>query len=247
MNIKKYQLTKVLFLKLKNFIKCLNFSKNILNTMNVKYFIGGFDKNICYLIWCDESNHAAIVDPAVEINPILEFIESNNLVLDKILITHSHHDHMKFIPDFLNQFNLLKIYISHISSKKLGYLSLSDNQIINIGTEIITVLETPGHYYDSVCFWNSKDKKIFTGDTMFIGRTGRVLSEKSSIEDLYYSIYDVLLKLPSDTIIYPGHDYGYKIYDTIKNNIESSKFFNCQNFNDFKLVMKNFENNRKKR
>ncbi len=51
---------------------------------------------------------------------------------------------------------------------------------------------------------------------MFIGRTGRVLSEKSSIEKLYHSIYEVLLKLPHDTMIYPGHDYGYKINDTIK-------------------------------
>tara|TARA_A100001011_G_scaffold400874_1_gene520345 strand:+ start:5356 stop:6066 length:711 start_codon:yes stop_codon:yes gene_type:complete len=235
-----------LFLKLKSFIRCLNFLKAILNIMNVKYFIGGYDKNICYLVWCNESKYAAIIDPSVEINPILEFIESKNLVLDKILITHSHHDHIKFLSDILSQFSLIKVYISHCSSKRFGYLPLNDNQIINIGTEIITVLETPGHYYDSICFWNSKDKFVFTGDTMFIGRTGRVLSEKSSIEKLYHSIYKVLLKLPHDTMIYPGHDYGYKINDTIKNNIQSSKFFTCQNLSDFKLVMKNFERNRKK-
>ena len=214
--------------------------------MNVKYFIGGYDKNICYLVWCDESKYAAIIDPSVEINPILEFIESKNLILDKILITHSHHDHIKFLEDFLNRFNLIKVYISHLSSKKIKCLSLSDNQIINIGTEMFTVLETPGHYYDSVCFWNSKNKMIFTGDTMFIGRTGRVLSEKSCIKNLYHSIYNILLKLPNDTIIYSGHDYGYKICDSIKNNIDSSKFFTCENLDDFKLVMKNFEKNRKK-
>ena len=214
--------------------------------MNVKYFIGGYDKNICYLVWCDESKYAAIIDPSVEINPILEFIESNNLILDKVLITHSHHDHIRYLKDILNQYNLLKVYMSHLSSSKFNCLPLSDNQIINIGTEIITVLETPGHYFDSVCFWNSKNKFIFTGDTMFIGRTGRVISQKSSIEKLYHSIYDILLNLPQDTIIYPGHNYGYKISDSIKNNIESSKFFKCKNLDDFKLVMKNFEKNRKK-
>ena len=214
--------------------------------MKVKYFIGGYDKNICYLLWCDESKHAAIIDPSVEINPIIEFITKKDLILDKILITHSHHDHIKFVSDFIDYFNFIKVYISYKSSKKFNFISLTDNQIINIGMHMITCLETPGHYYDSMSFWNSKNKFIFTGDTMFIGRTGRVLSSKSSIDDLYSSIYNILLKLPHNTMIYPGHDYGYTTLDTIGNNIVSSKFFNCQNLEEFKLVMKKYEQNRKK-
>lgn len=214
--------------------------------MKVKYFIGGYDKNICYLLWCDESKHAAIIDPSVEINPIIEFITKKDLILDKILITHSHHDHIKFVSDFIDYFNFIKVYISYKSSKKFNFISLTDNQIINIGMHMITCLETPGHYYDSMSFWDSKNKLIFTGDTMFIGRTGRVLSSKSSIDDLYSSIYDILLKLPHNTMIYPGHDYGYTTLDTIGNNIVSSKFFNCQNLEEFKLVMKKYEQNRKK-
>ena len=214
--------------------------------MKVKYFIGGYDKNICYLLWCDESKHAAIIDPSVEINPIIEFINKQDLILDKILITHSHNDHIKFVSDFIDYFNFIKVYISYKSSKKFNFISLTDNQIINIGMHMITCLETPGHYYDSMSFWDSKNKLIFTGDTMFIGRTGRVLSSKSSIDDLYSSIYDILLKLPHNTMIYPGHDYGYTTLDTIGNNIVSSKFFNCQNLEEFKLVMKKYEQNRKK-
>tara|TARA_Y100001970_G_scaffold218040_1_gene267279 strand:+ start:6801 stop:7445 length:645 start_codon:yes stop_codon:yes gene_type:complete len=214
--------------------------------MKVKYFIGGYDKNICYLLWCQESKYAAIIDPSVEINPILEFISQNNLILDKILITHSHHDHIKYVSDYLNYFNLIKIYISHKSAKKFDFISLTDNQIINIGSHMMTCIETPGHYYDSMCFWNSKNKCIFTGDTIFIGRTGRVISSMSSIEDLYHSVYNILLKLPQDTVIHPGHDYGYSVLDTIKNNIVSSSFFNCQNLEEFKVIMKNYEKNRKK-
>ena len=214
--------------------------------MKVKYFIGGYDKNICYLLWCDESKHAALIDPSVEINPIIEFIDKKDLILDKVLITHSHHDHIKFVPDCIDYFNLIKVYISHKSSKQFNFISLTDNQVINIGMHMITCLETPGHYYDSMSFWDSKNKRIFTGDTMFIGRTGRVLSSKSSIDDLYRSIYNVLLKLPHNTMIYPGHDYGYTTLDTIANNIVSSKFFNCQNLEEFKLVMKKYEKNRKK-
>lgn len=224
--------------------------------MKVKYFIGGYDKNICYLLWCKETKYAAIIDPSVEINPIIEFINKENLILDKILITHSHHDHIKYLYVLIDFFNLIKVYISEKSSMEFNnkskvedhiFLPLSNNQIINIGTYMITCFETPGHYYDSISFWDSINKRVFTGDTMFIGRTGRVVSSKSSIKDLYHSIYNILLKLPHNTKIYPGHDYGHTPVDTIGNNITSSNFFNCQNLEEFTLVMNKYEKNRKKR
>ena len=214
--------------------------------MKIKHFIGGYDNNLSYLLWCPNSRHAAIIDPAVEINPIIEFIEKEDLILDKILITHSHHDHMKYVDDFIHHFNLIKIYISYQSAKKFKFLPITNNQIINIGTKILVCLETPGHYYDSFCFWDSKNKLIFTGDTMFIGRTGRTISPKSNIKDLYNSVYKILLKLPNQTMIYPGHHYGYRMFDTIKNNIESSDFFCCKNFDVFCLIMNKYEENRKK-
>ena len=162
------------------------------------------------------------------------------------MITHSHHDHIKYVSDYLDYFNLIKVYLSHKSAKKFKFISLTNNQIISIGSYMITCMETPGHYYDSMCFWDSKNKRIFTGDTIFIGRTGRVISSMSSIEDLYHSVYNILLKLPLDTVIHPGHDYGYSVLDTIENNIVSSSFFNCQNLEEFRVIMQNYEKNRKK-
>ena len=67
--------------------------------MRVKSFLGGFDKNFCYLIWCNETREAAIIDPAVEISTILEIIELENLKLRKIIITHTHHDHIQYLQD----------------------------------------------------------------------------------------------------------------------------------------------------
>ena len=72
--------------------------------MIIKTFQGGFDKNLSYLIWCKKTKIAAIIDPAVEINPILEEINKNNLQLSKIFITHTHHDHIAFLDDFLTDF-----------------------------------------------------------------------------------------------------------------------------------------------
>ena len=123
-------------------------------------------------------------------------------------------------------------------------VGLDNHEIIIIGNQALTVLYTPGHLSDSVCFWNKDHDMIFTGDTMFVGRSGRVKSASSDIKQLYHSIYDKLLTLPKNTIIYPGHHYGYLPCITIQKNIELFEFFSCKTFAEFCLVMKNFEKNR---
>ena len=64
---------------------------SFLDIMQIKTFQGGFDKNFSYLIWCDKTRIAAVVDPSVEIAPIIQIINKHNLILNKIFITHTHH------------------------------------------------------------------------------------------------------------------------------------------------------------
>lgn len=86
--------------------------------MKNKVFQGGYDKNLCYLLWCEESLRAAIIDPAVEPLEIFEYIENNDLFLEKILITHTHHDHIAFLDDFIFKFPNLKVFGYKESVKK---------------------------------------------------------------------------------------------------------------------------------
>ena len=79
---------------------------------------------------------------------------------------------------------------------------------------------------------------------MFVGRTGRTIGAKSNISHLYNSIYNKILKLPSQTIIYSGHHYGYKKNISIKDNISLSSFFQCQSEDEFIHVMEKYEKNR---
>ena len=83
---------------------------HILIIMKIKSFLGGYDKNFCYLIWCNITKHAAIVDPAVKIDEILDFINDNNLILEKILITHTHSDHTFYINDWLKYYPDIYLY-----------------------------------------------------------------------------------------------------------------------------------------
>jgi len=163
--------------------------------MQVKSFIGGYDKNLSYLIWCSKTRLATLIDPSVEPLPILEFIEEKDLILEKILITHTHWDHIYYLNDFIHKYPIINIYC-HSSPINLtdNFIPLNHHEVISTGNSLLTILHTPGHFSDSICIWNKEDKILFTGDTVFIGRTGRVVSNNSSIKDLYNSIYNIILK-----------------------------------------------------
>ena len=215
--------------------------------MEIKIFQGGFDKNLCYLIWCKESKRAAIIDPSVEPLPIFEKISKENLILDKIIITHSHQDHIAYIEDFLFHYSNIKLYGYKFPVFKFSknFIGLTNNEIINIGKIILTAIFTPGHYPDCMCYWNSEKEYLFTGDTMFVGRTGRTISKGSSITKLYDSIYNKIFDLPITTRIYPGHNYGFSKSCTLKENRQYSPFFQCKTESEFITVMDNYEQNRK--
>ena len=215
--------------------------------MKIQSFQGGYDKNFTYVVWCPETKLSAIIDPSTEINPIIEYLEKNDLILSKILITHTHHDHIAYLNDFLDIFQNITVYCYHEPiNMKNHSIGLYDNEVIMIGNQTLTIIYTPGHLDDSICFWDREDNIIFTGDTMFVGRSGRVKSQSSDINKLYHSIYERLVTLPKNTMIYPGHHYGCFPCITIQENIELFDFFSCKTFSEFCLVMENFEKRRQK-
>ena len=199
--------------------------------MKIKSFQGGYDKNFTYVIWCSRTKLAAIIDPSTEINPIIEYIENHDLILSKILITHTHHDHIAYLNDFLDLFNNIIVYCYYQPiNLKNDFIGLNDNEMIMIGNQELTAIYTPGHLSDSMCFWNKEHNILFTGDTIFVGRTGRIKSPSSNIKQLYDSVYNKILTLPQQTMIYPGHHYGCYPCITIQKNIDLFDFFSCQTF-----------------
>ena len=167
-------------------------------------------------------------------------------MLEKIFITHTHFDNIKYLEDLKDRFPQVQIcgYMNPEEDLEGNYRGFNHHEILPLGMEMITVLHTPGHYPDSVCFWNKKNDCLFTGDTIFVGRTGRTIWAKRNISQLYNSIYNIILKLPLNTMIYPGHDYGYEPNITIEENIKLSSFFSCKSEVEFIDIMNEFEQNR---
>ena len=220
--------------------------KNLAKTksnFSIQSFEGGYDKNFSYLLTCLDTFSCIIIDASLESRKIEPFIKSRPTAM---LITHSHHDHIKYINEYIEKYPEIKV-IGHPKSKlnntsEINYLPMSDNSIFKLGSLEIKIIHTPGHYYDSVCFLVKN--VIFTGDTLFIGRTGRTLSKGSNISDLYNSVYKKILNLSGDTIIYPGHNYGSKPTMTISENIKISDLLQASGEKDFINRMKNYEKTR---
>ena len=217
--------------------------KNLAKTksnFSIQSFEGGYDKNYSYLLTCLETISSIVVDASLELSRLRPFIKTRPAA---ILITHSHHDHIKYINEYIEAYPEIKV-IGHPKSKlnnnpDINYLPMEDSSIFKLGILDIKIIHSPGHYYDSVCFL--VENVIFTGDTLFIGRTGRTLSKGSNISDLYNSVYKKLLNLSGNTIIYPGHNYGPEPAMTISENIKISNLLQASGEKDFIDRMKNYE------
>ena len=206
---------------------------------SIKSFCGGYDNNFCYLITCSHSGAQVLIDASIDIKKIKSNI-SNKLIA--VLITHSHGDHIQYLNQYINFYPELTILGHENSSKKIykqNFKPLKNNSNVKIGELIFKSIYTPGHYFDSICY--QLNPVLFTGDTLFVGRTGRVISKESNIEDLYESVYNKILKMPLNTRIFPGHNYGKKDTITLENNIKISPLLQAKNFKDFQLKMEHYE------
>ena len=189
---------------------------------SIRSFKGGYDDNLTYLASCMRTGNQFLVDASVPLAQIDGFINKRGLIA--LFITHTHGDHIAFLEEYLEAFPNLVVMIYKESESKIkcDYIKpVKEGDIVTVGQLSVEVYYTPGHYNDSLCYY--LDGVLFTGDTLFIGRTGRTISEGSDIKKLYKSVYNTILELPHTTIIYPGHDYGPKMSMTIKENISISK------------------------
>lgn len=218
-----------------------NLSK-INSDFSIQSFEGGYDKNFSYLLTCLQTMNSVIIDASIKPNALEPFQKSNPIA---ILITHSHNDHIRYVNEYREYYPNIKL-IGHpkssLNKEGNNFLSVNDNAIINLGDLEIKIIHTPGHYFDSVCFLVGD--AVFTGDTIFIGRTGRTISKGSDTKDLYNSVYNKLFKLPHNVMIYPGHNYGPKSSMTITENINSGSLLQAKSENDFMDRMRDYEQKR---
>lgn len=208
--------------------------KNTYDTYRLRV-VSGNVINYCYIIMDRLTKYAAVVDPAWDIDAIVEKLKVMNADLKWILLTHSHEDHVDLVPELIRRYRPI-VYMSQQEIEYYGYrcdnlISFVDREQLSLGYTNITCLVTPGHTFGSSCFLLSKD--LFTGDTIFIEGCGMCTAKGGDAEDMYHSVHRIKKMVGSEVLVQPGHSFGkepgYPISYLQRNNI----YFQLEKKEDF--------------
>jgi len=170
----------------------------------------GAVQNFSYIIGDESTKKAALVDPAWEVDKLLQMCSDMGLTVLYVINTHSHHDHVGG-NDAVSRRTGAKV-VAHVSSPVRKDIPVKDGDAIKVGEVSVEVIHTPGHCPDHTCLLF--DGKLLTGDTLFVGECGRTDLAGGSAVEMYESL-NKLLKLDDYIEVYPGHDYGSKKSSTI--------------------------------
>jgi len=175
-----------------------------------------FDSESCtytYLIGSRHGGEALLIDSVLDkVDRYIQLLAELDLRLVKAVDTHVHADHVTGLGALRDRTKCITI-MSEKSGVDVVSMRVADGDSIDIEGVSLKVMYTPGHTDDSCCFL--LNDRVFTGDTLFIRGTGRTDFQNGDPRDQYHSIFDKLLKLPDETLVYPGHDYKGDTVSTI--------------------------------
>jgi len=190
-----------------------------------------------YLIASKKGREALIIDPVLEnVETYIHLLKELDLKLVKVIDTHIHADHITGASKLKVQTNCTTIMGEQTPADAVE-LKVKDKEIIKLDQVEIKALYTPGHTSDSYSFL--MNNLLFSGDTLLINGTGRTDFQNGNAKDAYHSIFSKLLKLPEETILYPGHDYNGKKMSTIGNEKKFNPRLQVDNENEYEKIMNN--------
>ena len=164
------------------------------------------EDNFSYIL-IDQNKNACVIDPS-ESEPIINFVEKNNIKIKYILNTHHHFDHIGGNKEIKKKYNAkIVAYKNDLHRIPDVDISLKNNQIWTAENFKSKIIHIPGHTNGHICFFFENEKIAFTGDTLFSLGCGRIF--EGTYEEMYSSLKK-LKELPKETKIYCGHEYTLK-------------------------------------
>lgn len=208
-------------------------------------------QNFTYLVGSRSTRQVAIVDPAWDVDALLERIEAQGYELTAALVTHYHPDHVggslgghsiEGLAELLGRKGV-KAYVHRVEAdgvRKVTGLSESDLARVDSGDRLaignveVEFLHTPGHTPGSQCF--RVKNTLVSGDTLFINGCGRVDLPGSDSEQMYHSLQR-LKDLPDDTLLLPGHNYAQVPNATMADTRAQNTYLNIKDLETWKMLM----------
>ena len=166
-----------------------------------------------YIIASAKGREAMIIDPVIEnVGGYIKLLKELDLKLVKVIDTHIHADHVTGASKLREITKCSTIMGDHTPAETVE-IKVKDDEYINLDNLKIRAMYTPGHTSDSYSFL--MNNYLFSGDTLLINGTGRTDFQNGNSKDAYNSIFNKLLKLPDETLLYPAHDYKGEKVSTI--------------------------------
>ena len=190
-----------------------------------------------YIISSGKGREALIIDPVIEhTDEYINILEKLKLKLVKVIDTHIHADHITGLNELNKRTSCTRIMGENSRSEVID-IKIKDSEKITIEKIELKAIYTPGHT-DCSYSYLMKDR-VFTGDTLLINGTGRTDFQNGSSYDAYDSLFNKLLKLPENTLVYPAHDYNGKKYSTIENEKNNNPRLQVSSKEEYAEIMNN--------
>jgi hydroxyacylglutathione hydrolase len=167
--------------------------------------VGNMD-NFCYLVGCERTRKALVIDPGADVERILDAAREARLEIALIVNTHGHGDHTAGNSRLKSRTGApVVVHALDAPAVPGADVRLAAEEMLEVGDLRLQVLHTPGHTPGGICLY--VQGQLFTGDTLFVGDSGRTDLPGGHRSTLGASIRR-LMELPEDTVVWPGHDYG---------------------------------------
>lgn len=192
-------------------------ARTVMTTKTIPIFHQFFDpvsSTYTYCLATGEGREAIIIDPVKEhVETYIEFLNRHNVKLVAAIDTHLHADHITGTGE-LSKSKHCAVMMGKETAAECVDVSFKDGDNYNFDGIHFKAIYTPGHTDDSYCFYIN-EHYLFTGDTLLINATGRTDFQHGNAHDQYHSLFEKVLTLPEETIVYPAHDYNGKTSSTI--------------------------------
>ena len=190
-----------------------------------------------YLIGCTESCAAALIDPEISlIDRYVALAARDGLRIHYLIDTHTHADHFSASQQLSRKLDV-PVAMHRASPAPFVDLRLDDGEMLVVGKHRLQVLHTPGHTHDSMCL--RVGDRLFTGDTLLIGATGRTDLPSGDPDALHDSLFNHVLRLDPELVVHPAHEYKGRSHSTIGQEIADNPRLQVRDRSAFAEMMRN--------
>ena len=192
--------------------------------IKISRLVVGYVATNCYIVYDEQAGACVIVDPGDNAAGIIKTMKEKKVSPEAILLTHGHFDHILAVPELLEEYPDLSVYAYEKEQRLLTDAGLNETRMVRkpmalndvhylkdgeeldfLGTKW-QVISTPGHTAGSCCYYLPGEAVLFSGDTLFDGDCGRTDLPTGNSAEIIHSIREILMKLPDDTQVLPGHE-----------------------------------------